>query len=118
MGESDRFPESRDYSVSPGIGPIMPVFDMGPVHESVAPFFQHPVVRGAAQTVAERALARGMAYFGTIGLTLYGSYLLYRVIGELGIPRGSHEEREFMFEFVEENPQTYPLFKHHFPLLF
>ncbi len=118
MGESIRIPESRDYSVSPGIGPIMPYYDIGPVHDVLAPIAQHPVVRASAQTLAERALARGMAYFGAIGLTLYGSYLLYRVMGELGIPRGSHEEHEFILEFVEENPQTYPLFKHHFPLLF
>ena len=91
---------------------------MTPVHEAAAPIVQHPVVRATAQSLAERALARGMAYFGTIGLTLYGSYLLFRVMGELGIPRGSHEEHEFMLEFVEDNPQTYPLFKHQFPLLF
>ena len=88
------------------------------MHESAAPFFQHPVVRDVAQTVAERTLVRGMAYFGAIGLTLYGSYLLYRVMGEIGIPRGMHEESDFILEFIEENPDTYPLLNHQFPLLF
>lgn len=73
----------------------------------------------AVASFAIAAGARALAISAGVPAVLPGSIaLIYYAMGEFGIPRSRGEQRDYIMDFVEENPQTYHLFKHQFPLLF
>ena len=73
----------------------------------------------AVASFAIAAGARALALsFGVPAVLPGTSALIYYALGQYGIPRSRDEQFDFIMDFVKENPQTYPLFKHQFPLLF